>query len=250
MEKNQRGFVLAETLVISVFLVILFTMIYSHFYPLIGEYEKREEYDTVDGKYTIFWLKRMIESTSYTIYNEQGTDSRRDFFFNKGYLRFECKDLVDDDSQAYCKDLVNSLQINRCDANGNGCDIFITAYQLGSPSGNHVNQCFQDSNNAFSGTCFKNTVKTNLKRYEEICSSAACRQTYITNCQNTYGNSVNCTNEADKKVFNSGFYDYIISLPDYVRKSTTGASYRVTAIIHHTKDNNNYYSYATMEVNK
>ena len=34
---NNKGFVLAETLVVTVFLMILFTMIYSNFYPLIGE---------------------------------------------------------------------------------------------------------------------------------------------------------------------------------------------------------------------
>ena len=47
---NNKGFVLAETLVVTVFLMVLFTMIYSNFYPLIGEYEKRENYDDVDGK--------------------------------------------------------------------------------------------------------------------------------------------------------------------------------------------------------
>ena len=51
---NNKGFVLAETLVVTVFLMILFTMIYSNFYPLIGEYEKRENYDDVDGKYVAY----------------------------------------------------------------------------------------------------------------------------------------------------------------------------------------------------
>ena len=34
---NSQGFILAETLVVSVFLMVLFTMIYSNFFPLIGD---------------------------------------------------------------------------------------------------------------------------------------------------------------------------------------------------------------------
>ena len=64
---NNKGFVLAETLVVTVFLMILFTMIYSNFYPLIGEYEKRENYDDVDGKYVSYWMKKLVEDQNYSI---------------------------------------------------------------------------------------------------------------------------------------------------------------------------------------
>ena len=64
---NNKGFVLAETLVVTVFLMILFTMIYSNFYPLIGEYEKRENYDDVDGKYVAYWMKKLVEDQNYSI---------------------------------------------------------------------------------------------------------------------------------------------------------------------------------------
>lgn len=62
---NNKGFVLAETLVVTVFLMVIFGMLYSNFYPLIGEYEKRETYDDVDSKYAVYWLKRMIEDNDY-----------------------------------------------------------------------------------------------------------------------------------------------------------------------------------------
>ena len=67
MKKNSnKGFVLAETLVTTVFLMIIFTMIYSNFYPLIGEYEKRENYDTADGKYAAYWMKKIVEDKRKT----------------------------------------------------------------------------------------------------------------------------------------------------------------------------------------
>ena len=54
MKLNKKGFVLAETLVVAVFMATIFTIIYVNFYPLIGEYEKREFYDDLDSKYDIY----------------------------------------------------------------------------------------------------------------------------------------------------------------------------------------------------
>ena len=64
---SKNGFVLAETLVVTVFLMIIFSMIYSSFYPLLGEYEKREAYDDIDSKYAVYWIKKIIEDGSYKI---------------------------------------------------------------------------------------------------------------------------------------------------------------------------------------
>ena len=77
---NEKGFILAETLIVSVFLMIIFAMIYSNFYPLIGEYEKRENYDDVDGKYTAYWIKKMVESSEYKF-----TDADRNMLNKLGY---------------------------------------------------------------------------------------------------------------------------------------------------------------------
>ena len=82
---NNKGFVLAETLVVTVFLMILFTMIYSNFYPLIGEYEKRENYDDVDGKYVSYWMKKLVEDQNYSISEAKKTNMR-----NYGFFRLEC----------------------------------------------------------------------------------------------------------------------------------------------------------------
>ena len=53
IKNNNSGFVLAETLVVTVFLMAIFVMIYINYLPLVGEYEKRETYDDVDGKYAV-----------------------------------------------------------------------------------------------------------------------------------------------------------------------------------------------------
>lgn len=234
---NSSGFVLAETLVVTVFLMIIFSMIYASFLPLVGEYEKRENYDNVDGKYSVYWIKRMIEDSSYNI-----PASKANYIKDKGYLRFECSDIKEDDEKReFCINIVKNLQVASCDKKGDNCDIFITRYRL-------------DNSDDDSRTWFKQAVKSNIKKYEEFCSGNGCKESYINSClEDAVDNEENrakCTENAEKKVFRSGFQDYIFNLPDYTFESLNYANYRVIAIFHNKKDNNNYYSYATIEVSR
>lgn len=269
---NSSGFVMAETLIVTVFLTAIFAMLYSTFLPLAGEYEKRENYDNVDGKYAVYWIKRIIEDASYNIPDSKNNDIRQ-----KGYVRFECSDIVDDEEKrTFCVNMVHDLQVANCDKDGNRCDVFITKYRLDNPTDT-------------SRTWFKKAVKSDIKKYEDACRNDACcigdacdsaRMTsclnwtaatgtateeetqkckYINSC--LIGNLGNiddatqkdkevCIERAEEKVFRSGFKDYVFYLPDYTAESLNYANYRVIAIFHNKKDNNNNYSYATIEVSR
>lgn len=64
---DNKGFALVETLIVSVFVVSLFLIVFNNFYPLMSEYEKREVYDDVDGVYAAYWIKRLVENSSYSL---------------------------------------------------------------------------------------------------------------------------------------------------------------------------------------
>ena len=52
-------------------------------------------------------------------------------------------------------------------------------------------------------------------------------------------------------VFSSGFQDYVSYLPTYSKTSSiNGACYRVLIEYHHTRDDNDYWTYSTMEIIK
>lgn len=234
---NSSGFVLAETLVVTVFLMVIFSMIYASFLPLVGEYEKRENYDNVDGKYGVYWIKRMIEDSSYNI-----PDSKSNYIKDKGYLRFECSDIKEDEEKReFCINIVKNLQVASCDKNGDNCEIYITKYRL-------------DNSNDDSRVWFKQAVRSNVKNYQEFCSGDGCKDAYINSClegaEDNEENRAKCMEKSEKKVFRSGFQDYVFNLPDYTYESLNYANYRVIACFHNKKDNNNYYSYATIEVSR
>ena len=216
--KNSKGFVLAETLMVTVFLMIIFSMIFNNFYPIIGEYEKRETYDDIDSKYSIYWIKKMIEDSSYIT-----TASDKTSFTNNGYAFFSCLRINDADKRATCQSLMDALEVNNAGACKNNdpnysttnktsyCNIYITRYRIGGNT---------DSK-------FKTTVKNDYNYY----------------------------------TFNSGFQDYITTLPDYTAPSINFARYRVFVVFYHRKPLDkdpakinqylhDYYSYATIEVNR
>lgn len=117
---NSKGFVLVETLVVAVFVSAIFSVIYSNFYPIMGEYEKREAYDDIDSKYATFWFKRIIQSDSVNFTNIQNDIT------NNSYHEFNCSnDIVDSDVTAIkvCNSLVTRLGVSH---------MYITNYKLGN----------------------------------------------------------------------------------------------------------------------
>lgn len=298
---NQNGFILSETLVVSVFLMVMFTMIYTNFYPLIGEYEKRENYDDADGKYAAYWIKKIIESDAYQLYIPADAYSypadkytgeekalidsslERIHSMNEyGYMRFQCSDVSSANSQReLCASLVNSFEISGCDRLGDNCDIFITNYRIGTIGTQEITPNFKKTvrnAGAFkylesckyrfnAGVLESEPTKDCKDRYfKSCCVKSGIEDATLCNDSSAEGDALippaitedfvrrtiqNCINKTKVRTFTSGMKDYILSLPNYrFAHNTTGAKYRIIIVRHHTKDKNNYYSYATMEVIK
>lgn len=105
---NKRGFVLAETLVVAVAISTIFALVFRNFYPLMGEYEKREYYDDIDSKYGTYWIKKMIQSCDY---NFSTVDA--DIAAN-GYSQFSCNNISNATTKNMCIELVKKLEVS-CD---------------------------------------------------------------------------------------------------------------------------------------
>ena len=67
---NNKGFALVETLIVSIFVMGIFTLIYTNIVPIMGEYEKRENYDNVNNIYKSYVIRRMIQYYSSLTCND------------------------------------------------------------------------------------------------------------------------------------------------------------------------------------
>lgn len=110
MKKNNKGFVLVETLVVTVFVMAVFSVIYINFYPLAGEYERREFYDDVDSKYSAYWVKRFIQGSTYDFY---GSGGPADTISSNKYAVFQCSDLSSSEEVSFCNKMFNRMNIKQ-----------------------------------------------------------------------------------------------------------------------------------------
>ncbi|MDD5887931.1 MAG: hypothetical protein PUC82_00390 [bacterium] len=178
---NNKGFMLVETLVVTVFVMAIFSIIYTNLYPIMAEYEKREVYDDVDGKYGIYWMKKIIQSNDVDFGNSSTPGSISYDIINNKYHRFDCDSdiLYDATARNLCKNLVDKLQIAKRDDAGNEIStgkpcIYITSYMLTDFKEKASNE---DGNGIFSGGLsdyvahlpeYKNIASLNYAKYRVI----------------------------------------------------------------------------------
>lgn len=136
MMKNKKGFVLTETLVVTVFLVTISTFIYVSIIPLMGRYEDlidREQ--NIDIVYKLYHLRELLydDANKSTIVSGQVKDITCNDFDNSDY----CQKLLNhmgivNYKFIYVKDIYENLSaINQIDIsiNSNELSNYIKDYQ-------------------------------------------------------------------------------------------------------------------------
>ena len=119
---NSKGFVMTETLVVAVFIMGIFGIMYNNYYPLIGEYERREVFDDVDSKYGAFWIKRFIQHSSYDL-----SAAQKNTINNNGYVLFSCNNINNDYRKTMCNKLLKELEVKDYNVQPK---VYITKYNL------------------------------------------------------------------------------------------------------------------------
>ncbi len=112
---NKSGFVLAEAIIVGVFVLGLFTFLFMNVVPLIGRYEAAEGYDTVDGVYNANLIRAMVMKDNYV-----DNVLKIDDIFEK-YTASEFCQLLSDEN--YCNSLVGGRFIDVE-------TIYVTRYRL------------------------------------------------------------------------------------------------------------------------
>ncbi len=211
--KNQKGFVLAETLVVAVAVMGIFSLLYANYYPLIGEYEKREVYDDIDSKYAAHWVRKILidKAVNRNVVAMNSCGGNCHIFYASYYRERKINDnevirekikLIDEseaqfshnDSSPYIQNYITAANIKA---------IIITPYNI---------------------TNFKNYVKNNSTI--QVNSASA---------------------NVNQYVFDRGFREYIDYLPNYKTASSRGAGYRVFVIVDHNTSRE-YDAYGSIEV--
>ena len=76
---NKKGFVLVETLVVVVFVLLIFTILYESSVPLLGRLKEISYYNDLDATYDLIYIRKMVL-----------TDANRDNILKQNYAILEC----------------------------------------------------------------------------------------------------------------------------------------------------------------
>lgn len=117
---NNRGVVLLETLVVSIFVMAIFVFVYRNTVPMMGQYEKLETFDDVDSVYAVNLIKNMVITNISADYIDEtllATSSYADIS--------NCNDTTLYTDANYCSKLKQILHIEETDI------MYITRYDAG-----------------------------------------------------------------------------------------------------------------------
>ena len=95
---NKKGFVLMETLVVIIFVLVVFTLLYNNAIPLVGKLEEMSYYDDLDTTYDVYQIRNILKK-----------DANFESLIADDIKFLKCSDL---DNTATCDALFNSLDIN------------------------------------------------------------------------------------------------------------------------------------------
>ena len=215
---NNNGFVLAETLIVTVFVMTIFTLLYVNFFPLLGEYAKREFYDDIDSKYDAYWIKRMIQNpTFFPDFDQKIIDKG-----TKPYVEITCNDFAPE-FQNVCKQYINQ----------------IVATDPADENDTTNTKKEEDKNKLIT------ILLTDYAIGNKNSNSTSYLKNYMAN-----------EDKKDSSEFSPNFLEYISYLPDYnLNPSKNNANYRIIIEFRRKIDikagsdpDNLYYTYSTIEV--
>lgn len=106
---NNCGFALVETLVVSLFVMGIFSLLYTNYYPLIGEYEKREVYDNIDSVYKTDLIKKFIKKYRINLSNSLKNQPTGYTFFND--RNSFCSE-IGKEGEEQCQSLLKKLDVS------------------------------------------------------------------------------------------------------------------------------------------
>ena len=141
---NKKGFVLLETLIVTVFVLFIFTILYNSVVPLLGRYEELSYYDDIDTTYQLYHIKKLINSDSV----------KSAIVGTSDYTKIECSKEensehieVFSNNQAVCYSLYKALDIDTSKDEV----LFINK--------NYINTLKDDSTNSFVSEDTKDYLK-------------------------------------------------------------------------------------------
>lgn len=122
--KNNKGFAMAELLAVSMVILLLFSILFSNYLPLVAEYENRLSYNDVTAEYAGYYVRKM-----YLTDNNELSSSTKNFINdgigNKAFYKVYDKNAAID---KVCDQYVNEQDADKKDIARKYCNSILKEY--------------------------------------------------------------------------------------------------------------------------
>lgn len=203
---NKKGFILVETLIVTVFVVTMFIVVYQSTLPILGDFEQYSKYEDIDSIYNANIYRQML--------SKYGNLTIIDKYFNEHiYLDItNCDGKINDIpiylSPSYCHLVQSALKINREKEveknNGKDVDkIILTDYDI-SAFKSEVNDNADFDSGIFSNfRDYVNLVSNTEPFYQATNGKIGKYRLFVIK------NTINTDGSKSRKYANLGMYDGI-----------------------------------------
>ena len=123
---NNKGFLMVETVIVSVFVLAIFLLVYRNSIPMVGMYKNRERYDDIDSVYNANLFRNLVIRDGY-IYDS--IIARVD---NEGYVDITNCEVFRESTEIYdtCINLKRLVGLEDFDGVNKDDKIFVTNWDL------------------------------------------------------------------------------------------------------------------------
>lgn len=189
---NKKGFILVETLVVTLFVMTIFILVYQNLVPSIGEYETMTSYDDIDSVYASNLFKQSLLHYGNVDYIDE-------WLSNHPYLDItDCSNNNVYKNSEYCEKIKSSLSVLDNDY------IFITKYNISEFRNEVKTNEFFDSGKLSNFKSYVGTVSDTDSFYDETKDNNGLVGKYRLFMTRTVKNVDGTT---DLKYVNLGIYD-------------------------------------------
>ncbi len=152
---DKKGFILVETLIVTVFVATLFLLVYQNIVPYIGEYETLTTYDDVDSVYASNLYKQLLVRAMDTDYVDT-------HLLTNTYLDItDCTNSNIYQNVSYCQKLKQMIGVSENDT------ILLTAYDISKFREEVKTNEFFDSGKLSNFRSYVNTISNKDSFYDE-----------------------------------------------------------------------------------
>lgn len=123
---NNKGFLMVETVIVSIFVLAIFILVYRNSIPMVSMYQNRKRYDDIDSVYNVNLFRNLIIRDGY-IYK-----SIIDKVDKEGYVDITNCEVFKENIEIYdtCINLKRMIGIEDFDGVNKDDKIFVTNWDL------------------------------------------------------------------------------------------------------------------------